>query len=57
MCVQTMPRQSGHVAEKVQLSEIWNFTKSEILETFSSPIDEDVLVIVLRTSLKSVLGF
>ena len=37
--------------------------KSEIsrslgfLETFSSPIDEDVLVILLRTSLSSVLGF
>ena len=28
-----------------------------ILETFSSPIDEDVLVILLRSSLSSVLGF
>ena len=34
-----------------------NFTKSGILETFSSPIDEDVLVILLKTSLSSVLGF
>ena len=57
MCVQTMPRQSGHVAEKFQFNEIWNFTKSGILETFSSLIDEDVMVIVLRTSLSSVLGF
>ena len=42
-----MPRQSGHVAEKVQLSEIWNFTKSENLEIFCSLVDEVVLVIVL----------
>ena len=34
-----------------------NFTKSGMLETFSSPVDEDVLVILLRTSLSSVLGF
>ena len=55
--MQTMPRQSGHVAEKFQISEIRNFTKYGILETFSSLIDEDVLVILLRTSLSSVLGF
>ena len=32
-----------------------NFTKSGMLETFSSPVDEDVLVILLRTGLSSVL--
>ena len=34
-----------------------NFTKSGMLETFSSPVDEDVLVILLRTGLSSVLVF
>ena len=34
-----------------------NFTKSGMLETFSSPVDEDVLVILLITGLSSVLVF
>ena len=34
-----------------------NFTKSGMLETFSSPVDEDVLVILFRTGLSSVLVF
>ena len=34
-----------------------NFTKSGMLETFSSPVDKVVLVILLRTGLSSVLVF